>query len=119
MKYVQKIWGSELIIVNNLYCGKRMQLKKGYTSSLHLHLKKQETFYVENGKLQLEIKNKDSLSKFHILEKNDIFTIFPGTLHAFCGLEETVFFEFSTHDDPDDSVRVNKSHKGCLGYSNE
>ncbi len=47
IKKVNKVWGSEEWIVNNsTYCGKILNIKKGYRSSIHYHKNKHETFYL-------------------------------------------------------------------------
>ena len=50
----EKGWGYELWIVNNnLYCGKILHFNKGKKCSWHYHKVKQETFYVQKGKLKI------------------------------------------------------------------
>ena len=50
----EKGWGHELWIVNNnLYCGKILHFNKGKKCSWHYHKIKQETFYVQKGKLKI------------------------------------------------------------------
>ena len=50
----EKGWGYELWIVNNnLYCGKILHFNKGKKCSWHYHKIKQETFYVQKGKLKI------------------------------------------------------------------
>ena len=47
---VPKGWGEELIIENNeKYCGKLLIFKKGCKFSMHYHLIKDETWYVDKG----------------------------------------------------------------------
>ena len=47
---VPKGWGEELIIENNeMYCGKLLIFKKGCRFSMHYHLIKDETWYVDKG----------------------------------------------------------------------
>lgn len=47
---VPKGWGHEVIFVNNdLYCGKILHFKKDAKFSMHYHLKKKETWYVNSG----------------------------------------------------------------------
>jgi quercetin dioxygenase-like cupin family protein len=60
--YVPKEWGEERIIINDQaldLCGKRMVLKEGFQSSIHWHVKKTETFYVEKGRMKLEYWKRD------------------------------------------------------------
>src|SRR5262245_29413199 len=54
-----KGWGEEHWIHNDdKYCGKVLILKKGKRCSLHFHVKKTETFYVQKGKVQMELQQK-------------------------------------------------------------
>jgi len=47
---VPKGWGHEIIFENNeLYCGKLLVFKKGCNFSMHYHLIKDETWYVQEG----------------------------------------------------------------------
>ena len=47
---VPKGWGEELIIENNeMYCGKLLKFKAGCKFSMHYHLIKDETWYVDKG----------------------------------------------------------------------
>ena len=105
IKCVEKVWGSEEWIVNTpAYCGKFLQLKKGKRCSLHYHKNKDETFYILNGRVLMEIDNKDN-----IMKKGDVKHITPMTLHRFSGLECSVIIEFSTHHEESDSYRQEES----------
>ncbi len=107
MKVVPKIWGEEHWIANNeKYCGKKLILKKGYRSSLHHHKIKEETFYVQNGKVLMEIEDKK-----WIMQRGDIQHIKPRELHRFTGLEDSEIFEFSTQHFDEDSYRKTQSEK--------
>lgn len=47
---VPKGWGEESIIKNNeKYCGKLLIFKKGCKFSMHYHMIKDETWYVDKG----------------------------------------------------------------------
>ena len=47
---VPKGWGEELIIENNeMYCGKLLIFKAGCKFSMHYHMIKDETWYVDKG----------------------------------------------------------------------
>ena len=47
---VPKGWGEELIIENNdMYCGKVLVFNSGCKFSMHYHMIKDETWYVEEG----------------------------------------------------------------------
>lgn len=104
---VEKVWGYEEEIINtDKYCGKKFLLKKGYQSSLHYHLEKDETFYFDEGKVLLELGGE----KFIMVPGNSQ-RILPKQIHRFSGLEESIIYEFSTHHSDDDVVRLEESRK--------
>lgn len=102
IKVVQKPWGKEEWIVNKDYCGKLISIRKNCHSSFHYHKKKNETFYVIDGKLLVSL-NK-GIEK--ILDKGEVIDIHEGTLHRLEALEDTKIIEFSTHHEDSDSYRV-------------
>jgi len=52
--YVPKGWGYEHWIVNKKeYCGKILFFKKGKRCSWHYHKLKDETFYIQSGRLEV------------------------------------------------------------------
>jgi mannose-6-phosphate isomerase-like protein (cupin superfamily) len=99
-KIVNKVWGSEEWIVNRDYCGKILNLKKGFRCSIHYHKKKDETFYILEGKVLLELEGKKE-----IVKQGDIRLIKPNQKHRFTGLEDSKIIEFSTHHNDADSYR--------------
>ena len=107
MKIVPKIWGEEHWIANNSkYCGKKLILKKGYRCSLHYHKIKEETFYIQSGKVLMEL-----IDKKFIMNKGDFQNIKPGEWHRFTGLEDSEIFEFSTQHFDEDNYRKTESEK--------
>jgi len=112
MKLINKLWGHEEILVNNkLYCLKRLYLKKGYQCSLHCHKIKDETFVIEKGIMELEIYLND-IRVIQVLKKGSKWRIEPYEKHRFRSLtRKCIFLEVSTHDDPKDSYRIEKSKK--------
>jgi mannose-6-phosphate isomerase-like protein (cupin superfamily) len=109
IKKVEKLWGSEEWIVNNkLYCGKILNLKKGFRGSVHHHKNKHETFYLLEGKILLEIG--DKLKKV-IMNSGDTQLLEPGTKHRFTPLKDSKIIEFSTHHDDNDTYRDSESEK--------
>ena len=125
VKWVQKGWGGEKWIDNNdLYCGKLLIFMKGLQCSVHYHLEKIETFYVHAGSILVryhdsveELKRKiaetgidkiyDHMDKI-VLEQGDTFFVPQGRVHQMLALEDSEMFEFSTHHDDLDSVRLLK-----------
>jgi mannose-6-phosphate isomerase-like protein (cupin superfamily) len=101
-RVVEKIWGSEHIIVNNdLYCGKILNLKKGYRTSLQYHKLKDETLYVLSGKVLFEIEG-----HAETLNPGELRRIRPLTNHRITGLTDAEIIEFSTTFYPEDSYHI-------------
>lgn len=106
-KYVEKVWGSELWIANNeLYCGKILNLKKGYQCSIHKHKLKDETFYILEGTVLMEVENIKNTMK-----AGETVRIKPDTYHRFTGLEDSKIIEISTQHFDEDSYRKTLSGK--------
>jgi len=105
MTTVNKLWGREEWLVNDAYCVKRMTLNEGYQCSLHYHEVKDETFYVIDGTVMLNV---DGV--MHRLEAGDFRRIKPGSLHRFHATGgPATFIECSTHHDDADVVRLEES----------
>ncbi len=106
-KKVDKVWGSEEWIANtDKYCGKILNLNKGFRCSLHYHKNKDETFYILEGSVLMEF---DGEKK--IMVKGDTQRIMPGQKHRFTGLKNSKIIEFSTHHEDSDSYRETQSEK--------
>ena len=99
-KEVEKVWGKEIWVVNKEYCGKILELKKGFRCSVHQHKNKDETFYVTKGKVLMELGDEKQ-----IMVPGQSLLITPNTKHRFTGLEDSEIFEFSTHHEDSDSYR--------------
>lgn len=107
LKFVPKGWGGEVWIHNDeRYCGKKLVLNRGKRCSLHYHQLKTETFYLEKGKVKLELKYPDGRAETVIMEPGDAVHLPVGTVHRFTGLEDAEIFEFSTQHFDEDTVRV-------------
>jgi len=106
-KIVKKIWGSEEWIVNtDKYCGKILTLKQGFRGSIHHHKNKDETFYILEGEVLMEIGDSS-----RIMKKGDTQRIKPNVKHRFTGLKNSRIIEFSTHHDDTDTYRDTQSEK--------
>lgn len=109
MKHVPKGWGYEKWIVNNnKYCGKILFFNKGKRCSWHHHKLKEETFYVQSGKIHLTYGYQDDidLADEVILNPGDKFDIPRGLRHQMYAMEESEMFEFSTTHYDEDSIRI-------------
>jgi mannose-6-phosphate isomerase-like protein (cupin superfamily) len=106
----EKLWGRELWIVNDYgYCGKILQLNRGCQCSLHYHIRKHETFYLNSGKIILELCDE----KFE-MNPGDAIAIDRGNMHRFYGIEDSEIIEFSTTHYDNDSYRLEESRKVSL-----
>ena len=111
IKHVPKGWGYEKWIVNTEeYCGKLLFLNEGKRCSWHYHKLKDETFYLQSGKILLYYGDSDSLdeAKDIILEPGDKCHIYRGLRHQMIAIEDSELFEFSTQHFDEDSIRVKK-----------
>ena len=107
IKKVPKVWGSEEWIVNNeMYCGKILNLKKGFQSSFHHHKNKHETFYLLDGRVLLELEGEKK-----IMSPGDSQILAPLQKHRFTPLEDSKIIEFSTHHEDSDTYRDTESEQ--------
>lgn len=109
---VPKGWGYEIVIVNNeKYCGKVLVFNKGCKFSMHYHLIKQETWYVNKGKFRFNwIDTEIGKTNFKFLITGDVVTIPIGLPHQLEALEDGEIFEISTQHFDSDSYRVFKGN---------
>lgn len=105
---VPKGWGHEVVFVNNeLYCGKLLVFKTGAKFSMHYHLIKDETWYVESGSfLYRWIDTSNAEVNEVVLRVGDTVRQLPGQPHQLECLEEGTIFEVSTQHFDHDSYRV-------------
>jgi len=109
IKFVSKGWGFEKWIVNcDKYCGKLLYFIKGGQCSWHYHKVKDETFYIQSGKLILFYGEDDDINSAQkkVLRKGDHFHVPVGLRHRMYALEDTELFEFSTEHFEEDSIRI-------------
>ena len=111
IKIVPKGWGYEKWIVNtDEYCGKLLHFIKGKKCYWHYHKLKDETFYLQEGKLLVKYSDNDNLNEATeiILERGDKFHVYRGLRHQMFAMEDTDMFEFSTQHFDSDSHRIVK-----------
>jgi len=114
VKSIDKYWGSiKTLFENDKYTVKRIFMRKDTQSSLEYHVKKEESYYIESGKLKVGTRIGRAKNTSLILNKGDVFHIPPGFMHMRIALEDTVIIEFSTLDDNADShiVEDGKTYK--------
>ena len=108
--HVSKGWGEEIIIENNeLYCGKILIFKQGCKFSMHYHMNKDETWWVEYGEFIYRwIDTKTAKVNEDKLQEGDVVTQLPGQPHQLEAISNGRIFEVSTHHEDSDSYRVIK-----------
>ena len=102
MQRITKSWGFEEILENGPYCMKLLIYTKPISSSLHYHERKSETFYVASGAFLLELDDE----KAQAFNAGSAISIPAGTRHRVRCVVPGVIVEASTHDDPDDCIRL-------------
>ena len=111
MEKVEKTWGFEHWFANtDDYCGKLIYVENDKWSSegrFHYHEIKDETFFVVQGILLLDIANDDGQYERMRLYENDSYRVMPGVKHRFTAVSEPgcKFIEASTHHEDSDSFR--------------
>ena len=93
----EKPWGYELLWARtSRYAGKLIFVRKGHRLSLQYHEKKDESLYIHEGKVLLEIEGSDGRMESAILQPGQCRRIPPGTRHRLQAIEDTTIFEVST-----------------------
>jgi mannose-6-phosphate isomerase-like protein (cupin superfamily) len=117
--HVNKPWGGETIFAHNeRYVGKILFIKEGHRLSKQYHKVKDETIFVMEGRLQLEIGEGDD-KQIAIMRAGDAYHITPGTVHRFCAYcnQNVRLFEVSTPE-LDDVVRLEDDYdREVLSFS--
>jgi mannose-6-phosphate isomerase-like protein (cupin superfamily) len=106
--HIPKGWGKEIIIENNeLYCGKILVFNKGCKFSMHYHMKKDETWWVEEGEFKYTfIDTENAYPTTIVLEPGWVVRQYPGQPHQLEAITDGRIFEVSTHHEDSDSYRV-------------
>jgi mannose-6-phosphate isomerase-like protein (cupin superfamily) len=110
---VEKSWGHEEILANGAYCMKLLVYTRTIASSLHYHERKHETFYVASGAFKLEfgqqLEEGVRAYEIRVLKPGDHLVLPPLTIHRLRCLAPGTVVEASSHDDPNDCVRLEPS----------
>ena len=105
---IPKGWGHEIIFENNeLYCGKILVFKKGCKLSIHYHMIKDETWYVQSGEFMYRWIDTETAEVNEVkLVEGDSVRQYPGQPHQLEALTDGEVFEVSTTHFDSDSYRV-------------
>ena len=104
---VEKPWGHELIWAKTEgYAGKLLLIREGHALSLQFHREKDESWYVLEGRAELELGQAgQAVLSNEIVGAGAAFRFPPGTVHRVRAVEDTTILEVSTPQ-LDDVVRL-------------
>jgi quercetin dioxygenase-like cupin family protein len=103
---LEKPWGYELVYAaTEEYCGKVIFIRAGEELSLQFHREKDETIYVQSGRVEFEVGDPGKPVDTEVIAPGRAFHLAPGTVHRLRALEDTVILEVSTPE-LDDVVRL-------------
>jgi mannose-6-phosphate isomerase len=95
---IEKPWGHELIWAHaDDYVGKVLFVKAGASLSLQFHREKDESWYVQGGRAELELAGPgEAVLVSEVVGPGASFRLRPGTVHRVRALEDTTILEVST-----------------------
>lgn len=112
---IEKPWGHEEIWAETeAYVGKILVVRKGQRLSLQYHREKEETLYLQSGRILCTLGDNEHDLMERILEPGDVVHLPPRKRHRFEALEDSRLFEVST---PflDDVVRLEDDYQRDSG----
>jgi quercetin dioxygenase-like cupin family protein len=93
---VEKPWGYELHWAKtDRYVGKLIHVNAGHALSLQYHNLKDETIYLQSGKMLFEIEEGGALTRREMLPGERVH-VSPKTVHRMTAIEDCDIFEVST-----------------------
>ena len=106
VRRVEKPWGHELIVAQTTaYVGKILHIEPGHALSLQYHERKDETFFVARGEIELQVEEGGALVRTPLRE-GESYHVRPTTRHRMvAGPAGCDLFEISTPE-LDDVVRL-------------
>ena len=110
-KKVEKPWGHEVIWAKaEGYAGKLLFVRAGQALSLQFHREKDESWYVLEGRAELELGEAgQAVLTAEIVGPGAAFRFPPGTVHRVRAVEDTTILEVSTPQ-LDDIVRLEDAY---------
>jgi mannose-6-phosphate isomerase len=104
---VEKPWGYEVIWAKTeAYAGKILFVRSGQALSLQFHREKDESWYVLDGRAELELGDAgNAVTKREVITNGAAFRFRPWTVHRIKAVDDTTILEVSTPQ-LDDIVRL-------------
>ena len=112
-EHIKKVWGQEIVLTNNdKYCAKLMIVQPGFKCSLHRHLIKDETFFILEGTLgvELTVTGQTDYTKLTLTPGQNVH-LDPKVYHRFWAesVAPVVMLEVSTPHSDNDVERLEES----------
>jgi mannose-6-phosphate isomerase-like protein (cupin superfamily) len=105
MRRVEKPWGYEIIWAETpKYVGKLLHIRAGHKLSRQYHVRKDETFFVQRGEMDLELGTPPNVEVRRLGEHGN-FHCPPNTVHRMVAITDVDVLEVSTPE-LDDVVRL-------------
>jgi mannose-6-phosphate isomerase-like protein (cupin superfamily) len=109
MRRVNKPWGYEVVWAETeRYVGKILHIDAGQKLSRQYHVKKDETFLVESGEMDLEVGDASDRRVIR-MKAHDSFHCTPRTIHRMVAVTDVDVIEVSTPE-LDDVVRLEDAY---------
>ncbi len=109
MRRVDKPWGYGIVWAEtDRYVGKVLHIESGHKLSRQYHERKDETFYVQSGEMQLEIGEPPAVEILR-MRPGESFHCAPKTIHRMVATTDVDVIEVSTPD-LDDVVRLEDAY---------
>jgi len=109
MRRVEKPWGHETVWAETeRYVGKVLHIRAGHRLSRQYHVKKDETFLVQAGEMDLEVGQGPELRVIR-MRPSDAFHCPPRTVHRMVAVTDVDVVEVSTPE-LDDVVRLEDAY---------
>jgi mannose-6-phosphate isomerase len=109
VRRVEKPWGHEIVWAEtDRYVGKILHITKGQSLSRQYHNKKDETFLVQQGQMDLEV-GQGAEIRILRMGPGDAFHCTPKTVHRMVATSDVDVIEVSTPE-LDDVVRLEDAY---------
>ncbi len=108
---IDKPWGYEVLWAQaSSYCGKILFIRAGEALSLQFHREKDEAWFVQSGRAELEVGAVgQAVLQREVIKPGSAYRFTPGTVHRLTALEDTTILEVSTPE-LDDIVRLEDAY---------
>lgn len=107
---IPKPWGHETLFARtDKYAGKLLFIRAGHQLSLQFHEVKEETIYVQSGRMRFLFEEEPGSLVEILLEPGDAHHIPPHRQHRMIAVEDCLVFEVSTPE-LHDVVRIQDAY---------